>query len=129
MKVKHSLAVLIRRSGKALIVRRPDDDDELPGIWGIPAGTFRGAESAQELIARIGRDKLGAGLVAIQLLGSGSRVRPTYVLEMDLWEAAMEGEPRHPAWRWAPVSSLLEGARAGSLCCALALENENRVSS
>ena len=35
--VKHSVAVMIFNGDEVLSVRRPDDDDELPGVWGLQA--------------------------------------------------------------------------------------------
>jgi 8-oxo-dGTP diphosphatase len=126
--VKHSVAVLIRRGDEILAIRRPQDDDELPGIWGIPAGTLRGKETTEDLIERIGRDKLGAKLTPIRKLATGTQDRLKYRLEMDLWEVSMEGLPTHPEWKWAGLDLLRPGMNAGSLCCELAIKSESRVS-
>ncbi len=91
--VKHSVAVLVRNGDRLLTLRRRDDDDELPGIWGLPAGSFRGAETLEELVGRIGRDKLGVSLKPKQKLATGTQDRERYRLEMELWEAEMEGAP------------------------------------
>src|SRR5215510_6820063 len=121
--VKHSVAVLIRRGDEILSIRRPQDDDELPGIWGIPAGTLRGNETIEDLIERIGRDKLGVKLAPIRKLGTGTQDRPRYRLEMELWEVLMEGVPTHPEWKWASLDLLRPGMKAGSLCCELAIKS------
>jgi len=126
--VKHSVAVLIRRGDEILAIRRPQDDDELPGIWGIPAGTLRGKETTEDLIERIGRDKLGAKLTPIRKLATGTQDRLKYRLEMDLWEVSMEGLPTHPEWKWAGLDLLRPGMNASSLCCELAIKSESRVS-
>ncbi|PYS35639.1 MAG: DNA mismatch repair protein MutT, partial [Acidobacteria bacterium] len=65
--LKHSVAVMIVRRDQILAVRRPEDDDELPGIWGLPAATLRGGETVEDVIARIGRDKLGVKLTPVRL--------------------------------------------------------------
>ena len=124
---KHSVALLIRRADEILAIRRPEDDDELPGVWGLPAGTIRGAETTDELIQRIGRDKLGVRLTAVRKLASGVADRPKYHLEMDLWEVSMEGTPIYPDWRWASADLLRSGMDSGSLCCRLAIENKSRA--
>src|SRR5262245_57981869 len=121
--IKRSVAVLIRNGDRILAIRRADDDDELPGIWGLPAGTGRGSETPEEVITRIGREKLGVRLVPISILSSGMQERALYRLEMDLWEAQMEGTPACPEWRWAALDVLRPGAAAGSLCCELALRS------
>ena len=36
---------MIFKDDQVLAIRRPDDDDELPGVWGLPAGTYRSEES------------------------------------------------------------------------------------
>src|SRR5262245_23318868 len=104
--VKHSIAVMIVRGDEILAIRRPDDDDELPGVWGLPAGTIRGSETAAELIERIGRDKLSVRLTPLRKVASGVAARMKYRLEMDLWEVSMEGTPVYPEWRWGSVDLL-----------------------
>jgi ADP-ribose pyrophosphatase YjhB (NUDIX family) len=121
--VKHSVAVLIRNGNLILSTRRPDSDDELPGVWGLPAGSFRSGETLKDLIERIGTQKLGFLLEPVRLLAEGSQERPTYILQMELWEAAIAGTPTHPAFRWADLKSLEPGRAQGSLCCELALND------
>jgi ADP-ribose pyrophosphatase YjhB (NUDIX family) len=128
VRVKHSVAVLISNGDKIFAIRRPDDDDELPGVWGLPAGTCRGGETVEDVIHRIGRDKLGVNLTPIRQLSIGSQDRPTYRLEMELWEASMDGTPTYPEWQWAAPALLEPGAAKGSLCCALAIKSRSRVS-
>ena len=118
--VKRSVAVLIRNGDRFLSSRRADDDDELPGVWGLPAGSYRGAETLQDLVSRIGREKLGVALIPVRKLAMGRQERQRYVLEMELWETEMVGTPRHPAWKWATAEILRPGESQGSLCCELA---------
>ena len=120
--VKRSVAVLIRQGNTFLSTRRPDDDDELAGVWGLPAGSYREAETLEELVARIGRDKLGVGLIPVRKLAQDRQQRERYILEMELWETEISGTPRHAEWRWATVESLESGKSKGSLCCRLAME-------
>lgn len=118
---KHSIAVLIRKDGLILSTRRPENDDELPGVWGLPAGSFQPGESLQDLIARIGDRKLGVQLTAVRKLGEGTQDRPAYRLWMELWEVDMEGVPSHPQSQWTGMEILKAGRDCGSLCCELAL--------
>lgn len=136
MTTKRSLALVIREGDESprwLLVRRPPDDDELPGVWGLPAGTLREDESVEALVARIGRDKLGLDLLPGASLAEGTAERSRYRLEMRLVEATVvSGEPRtgggpvdvtqYAAWAWKPPAELATGADRGSLCCALGLE-------
>jgi len=121
---KRSVAVLIRKGDLILTVRRADNDDELPGVWGLPAGSFSGSESLEELIARIGKRKLGVALMPIRKLAEGTQERPAYRLQMELWEVSMEGTPNHPAYQWARTEVLKPGMTQGSLCCELALASQ-----
>ena len=118
---KRSVAVLIRNGNLILSTRRADNDDEFPGVWGLPAGSYRGSETLEELVARIGRDKLGVKLISRRKLGGGMQEREKYTLDMEIWEAEMSGVPRHPAWTWAAPDILQPGNAKGSLCCSLAL--------
>ena len=115
--------------GRILAIRRPDNDDELPGIWGLPAGTCRETETVEQVIGRIGLEKLGVVLCPVGQIASGQQDRPAYKLMMELWEATMEGTPTYSEWQWAGFNVLEPGAANGSLCCALALQNKSRVSS
>jgi 8-oxo-dGTP diphosphatase len=107
--VKHSVAVMVLYGNQVLAIRRPENDDELPGIWGLPAGTFRPGETLEALIMRIGHDKLGVQLTPVRHLASGKQNRSKYRLEMQLWEASMNGTPTVPQWQWTSVESLRPG--------------------
>ena len=120
--IKRSVALLIRSGNTFLSTRRPDDDDEFPGVWGVPAGTYRESETLEDLVRRIGRNKLGVALLPLRKLAEGIQTRERYVLEMELWEAEMSGEPRHPMWKWTTAGTLEPGRAQGSLCCRLAIE-------
>jgi ADP-ribose pyrophosphatase YjhB (NUDIX family) len=122
MIVKDSVAVVIRDGARILTIRRPEDDNELPGVWVLPAGTALGEETLDDVIRRIGRDKLGVELRPVRKLAFGTQARQKYFLKMELWEVLMEGTPRYPEWEWASVGRLRPGAAAGSLCCELACQ-------
>ena len=62
----------------------------------------------------------------MRLLESGSQDRPAYRIKMELWEAAMKGDPSYPEWKWGFAEGLRPGMAAGSLCCRLALQHEGR---
>jgi 8-oxo-dGTP diphosphatase len=124
--LKHSIAIVVRQGSQILAIRRPDDDDELPGIWGLPAGTFRDSETLDDLIRRIGSDKLGVSLRPVRKLAEGAQDRERYRLEMELWEAAMTGSPdisKRIPWKWTTLEGLKQGSEQGSLCCRLALSH------
>jgi 8-oxo-dGTP diphosphatase len=123
-RIKQSVAVMILQNEKVLAVRRPDNDDELPGVWGLPAGTAGPAETTEDVIRRIGTSKLRVSLRPARKISFGTQERPGYRLEMELWEAFMEGTPTGVEWQWADVDLFRAGAASGSLCCDLALKSK-----
>lgn len=115
-----------------LLVRRPDNDPDLPGVWGLPAGSHAAGETDEALVRRIGREKLGVETEDLGRLSEGHLDRTGYRLDMRLHAARIvAGEPRVPQsvpgvtqyseWGWRPPVELRDGARRGSLCCRLAL--------
>ncbi|MDE2720929.1 NUDIX domain-containing protein [Candidatus Palauibacter polyketidifaciens] len=136
---RHAMALVIEdpeSAGKTprwLLVRRPDDDPDLPGVWGLPAGSHADGEADRALVRRIGREKLGVETEDLGRLSEGQLERPGYRLEMRLHAARIAaGEPRVPQsvpgvtqyseWGWKPSVELRHGADRGSLCCRLALD-------
>ena len=148
MRTRRSIAVIVRETGDDadvvgcgpgplwLLVRRPEDDEDLPGVWGLPAGTAEPGETDLDLVRRIGVEKLGVELDPGARVAVGSVERADYTLEMELWTAAIvagrpdpdtprsgnaSGRTRYADWRWEDPSALEPGARDGSLCCRLGL--------
>ena len=75
---KISVSLAIHRVGdnsRVLVVRRPDDDDEFPGMWGLPAASCRDGETLEEAAHRVGVDKLGVRLTLTRELASGVQER------------------------------------------------------
>ncbi|MFW6079714.1 MAG: NUDIX domain-containing protein, partial [Gemmatimonadota bacterium] len=118
---------------EVLQVRRPPDDEHLPNVWGLPAGTLREGESWEDAVRRSGREKLGVELDVGSELNHGTTERHEYTLEMKLFEAGIvAGEPRAPQpdvgvtqytdWRWGAARDLAPAAEKGSLCSRLYLE-------
>lgn len=138
--VKEVVACVVYRNGgqrEVLAVLRPEDDPDLPGIWGLPAVSKNASESWEDAIARVGREKLGVSLTAGPLLAEGEGVGAGPRIRMRVYEARLaNGEPRVPqpvpgvtqyrSWRWAEATDFEPGARAGSLCCRLFLEARRR---
>ncbi len=138
--IKTAVALAVGRPGQpsqVLLVRRPDDDRELPGVWGLPAASCRPGESPEEAALRIGVEKLGCPVRLGRKLASGSQQRSGYILNMALFQAWLEGPgpalpppppgPRSTTlyvdWRWDTPSALEESARRGSLCSQLLLQS------
>ena len=137
--MKEAVSYVIHRpasEAEFLVVLRPKDDPDLPGVWGLPAGSKKDGESWEEAVLRAGMEKLGVELRILRELAEGEAEREGYTLRMRLYEAAIAaGEPRVPgpfggtqyeAWRWGVGGDLREAASRGSLCCRLYLARGER---
>lgn len=116
-----------------LLVQRPADDEDLPLAWGLPAASLAPGESWTDAVRRAAGDKLGIEVEPGEVLREGSLERPSYSLEMRLYDARIvAGEPdvdrdvvdvtRYAAWRWGAPAELSPAAARGSLCGRLYLE-------
>jgi 8-oxo-dGTP diphosphatase len=134
MRVKRSVALAIRSpdGDRILLVRRPADDPELPGVWGLPAASLAEGESWEDAVLRAAHSKLGLEVQVTGVLNRGVQRRPQYTLEMRLYEALITaGEPaltrtdsavtQYSDWRWATPDELRPAAELGSFCSRLML--------
>jgi 8-oxo-dGTP diphosphatase len=106
-----------------LLVRRPDDDESLPGVWGLPAVSLVPGEPEEDAVRRAGRDKLGVDVEPLEPVGSEAG--------MTNWRVRVSsGEPAVPQpgpktqytdLRWGEPAELVPAAREGSLCCRVLL--------
>jgi 8-oxo-dGTP pyrophosphatase MutT (NUDIX family) len=109
---------VVERPEGVLLVRRPDGDESLPGVWGLPAASLANGESERDAVRRAGREKLGVEVRPLDPLGSE--------LSMTDWLVeVVEGEPSVPQdgpntqyaeLRWGDPRELVPAARQGSLC-------------
>jgi 8-oxo-dGTP diphosphatase len=117
------VSLVIERPEGLLLVRRPDDDEDLPGVWGLPAATLAPGESAEEAVRRAGREKLGVEVRPLVAIGQDG--------SMTDWEAELvSGKPAVPQpgphtqyaeLRWGEPTELVPAARRGSLCSRVLL--------
>ena len=116
--MKRSISLVIEGPAGVLLVLRPDDDESLPGVWGLPAASLREGESERDAVLRAGREKLGVEVEPVAPAGSERG--------MCDWRARIvAGEPQVPQphdgtqyveLRWGEPTDLAPAARAGSLC-------------
>ena len=109
---------MVERPAGVLLVRRPDGDESLPGVWGLPAASLADGESERDAVRRAGREKLGVEVRPLDPLGSE--------LTMTDWLVeVVDGEPSVPQegpntqyaeLRWGDPRELVPAARQGSLC-------------
>jgi ADP-ribose pyrophosphatase YjhB (NUDIX family) len=131
--LERSVALVIEGPGGVLLVRRPEDDESLPGVWGLPAASLRPGEAEHAAVVRAGREKLGVEVEPLAPLGEDEGERPGRRLAMRDWSARIvAGEPSVPQpgegtqyveWRWGHPAELAPAARAGSLCARVLLRS------
>jgi ADP-ribose pyrophosphatase YjhB (NUDIX family) len=129
--LKRSIALVIEEDKGLLLVRRPDDDESLPGEWGLPAATLREGESEEVAVRRAGHDKLGVEVRPLNVLGEAEDERRAYRIVMRDWAVEIaSGVPSVPqpgagtqydSWRWGSPAELAPAARRGSLCARVLL--------
>jgi ADP-ribose pyrophosphatase YjhB (NUDIX family) len=135
---KHAIALVIWNEGrdKVLTVQRPSTDEDLPDVWGLPAGSLRVGETFEACVVRSGREKLGVGVRIVGLLAEGAIERPACILHMKEYEVEIvhgapsvpqpvEGITQYQRWKWAEPAVLTEAAHKGSLCARLFLASRH----
>ena len=135
---KQSIAFLIynKDRSKILIVKRPIDDNILPGVWGLPAGSLKDNETFEKAVIRSGLEKLGVELKVKKYIGENNIERDSFISHMEEYEAEIiKGEPNVPQliqgmtqyeeWKWGKSSDLKEAASKGSLCSQIYLNSIN----
>ncbi len=129
--LKNSVSLVIEGRDGLLLVRRPRNDESLPGEWGLPAATLRPGEAEEDAVRRAGRDKLGVEVRPIRAVGEAEDERSKYRIRMRDWVVEIAaGEPSVPqpgegtqyeSWRWGDPAELVPAARHGSLCARVLL--------
>ncbi|WP_433280351.1 NUDIX domain-containing protein [Micromonospora sp. CA-244673] len=134
---RHAVAVVLYDDqGRFLAVRRSDDDESLPGVWGLPAASLRAGESDEDAVVRAGREKLGVELRVLDRVGTEKAEREQFTLTLSDYRVVLEkGVPAVPQ-PFDDVSQyvdmtytkdlglLVEAARRGSLCSRVLLNSE-----
>jgi len=134
--LKRSVALVIERpDDRVLLVRRPEDDESLPGLWGLPATTLRDRESEPDALRRAGREKLGVEVRPLHPLGEEEAERADYRIVMRDWQAEVaSGDPSVPQpgagtqyveLRWGHPTELRAAASAGSVCARVLLRRRH----
>ncbi|MDP1706676.1 MAG: NUDIX hydrolase [bacterium] len=134
--IKHSVAFVIYNQDhtKILVVRRPLDDDNLPNIWGLPAGSLKENETFEGAVIRSAKDKLGVEVRIVKLISEGEIERNRHILHMKEFEIEIQegdilvpqsvsGVTQYSEWKWGQPGDLIEAAQKDSLCSRLYLES------
>ena len=106
-----------------LLVRRPEDDDDLPGVWGLPAVSLVPGESEEEAVRRAGREKLGVEVEPVERVGREQSMTDWVARIVSGRPAVPQPGPhtQYAQLRFGEPSELVPAAREGSLCCRVLL--------
>ena len=134
--VKESVAFYALDSqGAFLCVKRADDDDSLPGVWGLAGASLRKGETQEDAVIRGARDKLGISVKIDRFTGDDTQDRGDYMLHLREYEVSiLAGHPStlnsdpitssYGAVQWANDPEVLrEAAEKGSSCSRIFLRN------
>lgn len=118
---------------KFVAVKRPEDDEDLPGVWGLPAGSVKEDESFEEACINRAKEKLKVDVKILKFIGRGNIDRGGYILhgeeflveivsgELDV--SRCEKGTKYADWKWALPEELKEASSKGSLCSSIYLES------
>jgi 8-oxo-dGTP diphosphatase len=130
--VVHSVAIVITDdAGRLLVVKRHDDDKDLPGVWGLPAATIRDGETPEQAAIRAAAGKLGVSVNIGRFTGEDTidnRHLREYEAEIiDGTPSVPQSDPSVSQYADLKYTDdpriLLEAARKGSLCSRIYLRN------
>lgn len=135
--MKRAVALAIYEDGsrdRILSVLRPEDDEDHPGMWGMPATSLGDGESWEDAVHRAADEKLGLEVRIKEMLSEGAQERKDYDIVLRNYEVEITGgEPdvdqedvestKYEDWEWKPVEEMQETAEEGdSLCTSLLLD-------
>ena len=135
---KQSVALVIwdRSKKNVLIVRRPLDDENLPGMWGFPAASKENSEEDWEVVAhRAALTKLGVKVRPIKCLGEDVVDRGLFILRLRDYEVEItDGSPKVPQnvkgvtqymeMKYTnSLDEMIKSAQAKSLCTRIFLKS------
>ena len=138
--VKYTVAVVLRNQDNPdefLAVRRPDDDPDLRGHWGLPAVTLMPGELPEMAARRVCSEKLGCTAEPERFLGIMFQKRNSYdifLMDIEMMLASDQKADVHATstehtvyvdqkWTTDPMD-LLESAKNGSCCSSIFLTDK-----
>lgn len=136
---KYVVSVVLKKTaaGKEfLVVKRPEDDKDLPGHWGFPSVSLAPGELPEEGALRVCKEKLGCACQPLRFLGIMFQKRNSYDMFLMDIEAVLEegGQPSlvlpqedsgktmyiEQKWSVDPMD-LMPAATKGSCCASIFL--------
>ena len=117
------MSLVIEDGDRVLLVRRPDDDDDLPGVWGLPAASLADGESSEDAVRRAAREKLGVEVRPLEAVGHDGFMTD-FRAEIVTGEPAVQrggSNTQYAEIKWGSLGELVPAADAGSLCSRVLL--------
>lgn len=135
--IKYVVAVALKKtqdSDEFLVVKRPDDDPDLGGHWGLPAASMKEGELPEQAAQRVCKEKLDCEAAAVRFMGLMHQKRNSYdIFLMDVEMILSDGQTAdvHNAhtentayvdqkWTTDPMD-LMASAKGGSCCSSIFL--------
>lgn len=139
-KIKCVVAVILKKSASSdefLAVKRPDDDPDLSGHWGLPAASMKDGELPEQAAVRVCKEKLDCKAVPIRFVGLMYQKRNSYdIFLMDIEMSLGDNQTAdvHSAntentkyidqmWTGDPMD-LMASAKGGSCCSSIFLTDK-----
>jgi ADP-ribose pyrophosphatase YjhB (NUDIX family) len=134
--IKFAVAVALynpRNPEEVLAVKRPDTDNDLPGVWGLPAVVVKAGELPEDAVRRLGLEKLSTNIEPVSYIGIQHADRGDYdLILMDVRAELTGDEPsvvqaptmntKYTAQQWTSDYAVFnEAAAKGSLCSRILL--------
>ena len=138
--IKYVVAIALKKkanSDEFLVVKRPDDDPDLGGHWGLPAASTKDGELPEQAAQRVCKEKLGCEATAVRFMGLMYQKRNSYdIFLMDVEMILNDGQTAdvHKAntentayteqkWTTDPMD-LMASAKGGSCCSSIFLTDK-----
>ncbi len=138
--VKYVVAIILKdgqNPSRFLTVKRPDDDPDLRGSWGLPAVTLTQGELLESGAERVCREKLRCNAVATRFVGAMFQKRNSYDIFLVDIEMIVVGDQNpdcttsdtthtkyvRQKWTTDPLT-LMRSAKRGSCCSSIFLTDK-----
>lgn len=141
--VKYTVAVVLKQTAHSqqfLEVKRPAEDKDLPGNWGLPAVTLKSGELPEDGARRVCREKLGCEAAPTRFLGIMFQKRNSYdIFLMDIEMTLAEGSKpsvhaansTHTTYtdqQWtSSYANMMQSAKHGSCCSSILLTDRGLI--
>jgi len=134
---KKAVALVIFRDEsreEIVSVLRPEEDQDHPGAWGLPATSLKEGEDWEDAVHRAAENKLGVDVSIEGLMSEGGQARDEYGITLRNYRVEIEsGEVEvdrgqtegtdYVEWSWRPPNALRDTAEdSESLCTTLLLD-------